>query len=410
MISFPKSRISVVLLEGIHQSAADVFRADGYPDVRRYDHALDGPALTTAIRQAHLVGIRSRTRLDRAVLAEAGRLIAVGCFCIGTNQVDLDEAEARGIPVFNAPYSNTRSVAEFVIAEAVLLVRGVARQNAQAHRGVWQKSSAGSHEVRGKVIGVVGYGHIGTQVGLLAEALGMQVLFVDIVPKLALGNARPTRTLDDLLRQADVVTLHVPDTDVTRGMIGPRELGLMRPGASLINASRGSVVDLDALAAALDRGDLGGAALDVFPAEPASEREEFQTPLRRFDNVILTPHIAGSTEEAQEGIGREVAEKLIRFSNLGSTLTSVNFPEVSLHEHPGKHRFLHIHRNTAGMLSRINEVFSRHGVNIAAQTLETTARTGFVVIDVDAETSADPREIRKELDRIDGTIRTRLLY
>jgi D-3-phosphoglycerate dehydrogenase len=312
--------------------------------------------------------------------------------------------------VFNAPYSNTRSVAELILAEAILLLRGVARLNSEAHAGFWRKSAAGAHEARGKCLGIIGYGHIGTQVGVLAEAFGMQVVYFDIATKLALGNARPIKTLDDVLKLADVVTLHVPETDQTRGMIGSRELALMRPGSSLINASRGSVVDVKALAAALDRRHLAGAALDVFPSEPRSERDEFTSELRRFDNVILTPHIAGSTEEAQEGIGREVAEKLIRFSNVGSTLTAVNFPEVALHEHPGKHRFLHIHQNRAGMLSRVNEVFSRHRVNIAAQTLETSARIGFVVIDVDADSEADPTRIRQELDQIEGTVRTRLLY
>lgn len=410
MISFPKDRIAVVLLEGIHQNAVDALRADGYTNIQSHPRALDRRELIEAVRPAHLVAIRSRTRLDREVLAEATRLIAIGCFCIGTDQVDLEDAESRGIPVFNAPYSNTRSVAELVLAEAILLLRGVARLNTEAHRGTWQKSAAGAHEARGKCLGIVGYGHIGTQVGVMAEALGMQVIYFDIATKLTLGNARAVKTLDELLAVADVVTLHVPETDQTRRMIGARELALMRPGASLINASRGSVVDVEALAAALDRRHLAGAALDVFPSEPRSEGDEFTSELRRFDNVILTPHIAGSTEEAQEGIGWEVAEKLLRFSNLGSTLTAVNFPEVSLHEHPGKHRFLHIHQNRAGMLSRVNEVFSSHRVNIAAQTLETSARIGFVVIDVDADSEADPRQIRQELDQIEGTVRTRLLY
>jgi D-3-phosphoglycerate dehydrogenase len=410
MLSFPKDRIVVLLLEGIHENAVEAFRADGYTNIQQHPRALERAELIEAVRSAHLIGIRSRTQLDKDVLAEATRLIGIGAFCIGTNQVDVEEAECRGVPVFNAPYSNTRSVAELIVAEAILLLRGVARLNSEAHAGMWRKSAAGAHEARGKCLGIVGYGHIGTQVGVLAEGLGMRVVYFDIAAKLALGNAQPLKTLDDVLKAADVVTLHVPETDQTRGMIGARQLAGMRQGASLINASRGSVVDVAALSAALERRHLSGAALDVFPSEPKSENDPFVSELRRFDNVILTPHIAGSTEEAQEGIGREVADKLLKYSNLGSTLTAVNFPEVSLHEHPGKHRFLHIHHNRAGMLSRVNDVFSRHKVNIAAQNLETSARIGLVVIDVDVESDADPQKIRQELDRLEGTVRTRLLY
>ena len=410
LISFPKDRISIVLLEGVHANATAVFQHDGYVNIEQRKHAPVGGELMTLVRDAHIVGIRSRTKLTRPVLEAASKLIAVGCFCIGTDQVDLAAAEARGVPVFNAPYSNTRSVAELVIAEAVLLLRSVARLNTLAHRGTWAKTAAGAHEARGKCLGIVGYGHIGTQVGVLAESLGMRVVFHDVVTKLALGNATAAKSLADVLRVADVVTLHVPDTAGTRGMIGRAELAAMRKGAFIINASRGSVIDIDALAAALESGHIGGAAIDVFPAEPASEREEFASPLRNFDNVILTPHIGGSTEEAQEGIGREVAEKLVQYSNLGSTLTAVNFPEVSLTEHPGKHRIIHIHHNQPGVLSRVNDVFSRRRLNIAAQSLNTSPRIGYVVIDIDAADVDQSKDVRQDLDRIDGTIRTRLLY
>jgi D-3-phosphoglycerate dehydrogenase len=344
------------------------------------------------------------------VLQAAPRLIAVGCFCIGTNQVDLGAAEELGIPVFHAPFSNTRSVAELVLAEIVMLCRRIPERNALAHRGVWAKSASGANEVRGKCLGIVGYGHIGSQVGLLAEALGMRVVFHDIVSKLALGNAVAVGSLDELLAQADVVTLHVPETDATKWMIAGDEIARMRPGTMLINASRGSVVDIDALAAALESKQLSGAAIDVFPNEPKSGDEEFVSPLRRFDNVLLTPHVGGSTQEAQDSIGVEVAEKLIRYSNNGSTLSAVNFPEVSLPEHPGKSRILHIHRNRPGVLSSINEVFSRRCVNVAGQYLQTSPGIGYVVIDVEGVGRSDTRALRQELATIDGTVRTRILY
>jgi D-3-phosphoglycerate dehydrogenase len=409
MISFPKDRISIVLLENVHASAVESFTADGYTALTRHAKALEGAALVDAIKDAHIVGIRSRTRLTAEALACARRLMAVGCFCIGTDQVNLGAAADRGIPVFNAPFSNTRSVAELVIAETILLLRGVPRRNAELHRGVWNKSAAGAHEVRGKCLGIVGYGHIGTQVGVLAEALGMRVIFYDIVTKLAMGNVVAVRTPEDLLSQADVVSLHVPDTPLTRGMIGAREIGLMRAGACLINASRGKVVDVTALAAAVESGRLSGAALDVFPDEPGGN-DAFVSPLCQLDQVMLTPHIGGSTEEAQESIGREVADKLIQYSNLGSTLTAVNFPEVSLTDHPGKHRLIHIHQNRPGLLSQINAVFSRHSVNVSSEFLETTPTLGYVVIDVEITEGVDTPRIRQELEAIDGTIRTRLLY
>lgn len=408
--SFGKSDISVLLLEGIHGSAAELFAADGYSKVKTSDKALAGPALAEALRGVHFLGIRSRTQLTAEMLAAADRLLAIGCFCIGTNQVDLDTARRRGVPVFHAPFSNTRSVAELVLAEVVLLLRGIPAKNAAAHRGQWHKSVAGAREARGKVLGIVGYGHIGTQVGVLAEALGMQVLFFDIETKLALGNASAARSLDALLEAADVVTLHVPETAATRWMIGAPQLARMKRGASLVNASRGTVVDVDALAASLDAQHLAGAAIDVFPQEPEANGEPFTSPLLRFDNVILTPHVGGSTAEAQQNIGAEVAQKLLRYSNNGSTLSAVNFPEVSLPEHRGKHRLLHIHQNRPGMLSQVNAVFSRHRVNVAAQYLQTDPEIGYVVIDVDPGDHDDTRVLHRELDAIAGTIRTRLLY
>jgi D-3-phosphoglycerate dehydrogenase len=410
LTSFDRANISILLLEGVHPSAVDLFAADGYTQVATHAKALPPAELQRALAAVHMLGIRSRTQLTAEVLAAAPKLMAIGCFCIGTNQVDLAAARRRGIPVFNAPFSNTRSVAELVLAEIVLLLRGIPAKNAAAHRGEWIKSAAGSREARGKVLGIVGYGHIGTQVGLLAEALGMQVVFFDIVGKLALGNATQVRSLDTLLEQADVVTLHVPETPQTRWMIGPAQLARMRPGAALVNASRGTVVDLDAVAAALADGRLAGAAIDVFPHEPESNDEPFESPLRRFDNVILTPHVGGSTAEAQQSIGAEVAGKLLRYSDNGSTLTAVNFPEVALPEHSGKHRLLHIHQNRPGMLSQVNDVFTRRQINVASQFLQTDAEIGYVVIDVDAGDRDDTRVLQKDLDAIPGTIRTRLLY
>ena len=407
--SFPKKDIKIVLLEGIHPSAVEAFHAAGYAQVELYDKALPRAELFEAIADAHVVGLRSRTQLDAEAISHTRRLLAVGCFCIGTNQVDLRQARELGVPVFNAPYSNTRSVAELVIAEAIVLMRRVPERNAECHLGGWAKSADGSYEVRGKTLGIVGYGHIGTQVGVLAEALGMHVLFHDIEAKLALGNAAPAQDLGDLLARADVVTLHVPQTPATAGMIGKAEIARMRRGAMLINASRGNVVDIEALASALREKHLSGAAVDVFPEEPKGRGEEFRSPLREFDNVLLTPHVGGSTQEAQLNIGTEVASKLVRYSDNGSTLSAVNFPEVSLPEHAGSRRLLHIHHNVPGVLSRINDVFSQGGVNINGQYLQTDGDLGYVVIDVSAS-EEQSESLRERLSAIPGTIRTRLLY
>lgn len=407
--SFPKKDIKIVLLEGIHPSAVEIFRSAGYSQIEHHEKALPRAELFKAITDAHIVGLRSRTQLDAEAIAQTRRLLAVGCFCIGTNQVDLRQTRELGVPVFNAPYSNTRSVAELVIAEAILLMRRVPERNAECHRGGWAKSAEGSFEVRGKTLGIVGYGHIGTQIGVLAESLGMHVLFHDIEAKLALGNAAPARDLGDLLARSDIVTLHVPQTPETAGMIGASEIARMRRGAMLINASRGNVVDIEALAAALRDHHLAGAAVDVFPKEPKGRDEEFVSPLREFDSVLLTPHVGGSTQEAQLNIGTEVASKLVRYSDNGSTLSAVNFPEVNLPEHAGSRRLLHIHHNVPGVLSRINDVFSQGGVNINGQHLQTEGDLGYVVIDVSAPV-AQSETLREQLAAIPGTVRTRLLY
>lgn len=406
-LSVPKDRLRFVLLEGIHASAEQALRNDGYTNIETHRQALSEPDLVRAIDGAHFLGIRSRTQLTEAMLGGAPKLIAIGAFCIGTNQIDVDAAARLGIPVFNAPFSNTRSVAELVLGEIIMLMRGIPAKNAKLHRGGWDKSASGSYEARGKTLGIVGYGHIGTQLGILAEQLGMKVVFHDIEKKLPLGNARQTASLDELLAAADTVTLHVPETPATWNMIGAAQLALMKPGGLLINASRGTVVDIDALAEALESGHLAGAAIDVFPAEPKGNDSVFESPLTRFDNVILTPHIGGSTSEAQANIGDEVTSKLVRYSNNGSTVGAVNFPEVSLPEHTGVCRLLHIHRNVPGIIARINERFSRAGINVSAQYLQTTALVGYVVIDIDAKASQVALE---ELSGIDGTIRCRILY
>lgn len=405
-LSVPKSALKAVLFEGIHPSAVEALQQAGYTRIVTHAKALAGEELRAALLDAHFVGIRSRTQLSADVLQQAQQLVAIGCFCIGTNQVDLQEATRLGIPVFNAPFSNTRSVAELVLAQLIMLMRGIPEKNAILHRGGWVKSAADSYEVRGKTLGIIGYGHIGTQIGVLAEHLGMRVLFTDIEAKLPLGNAQ-AMSLEALLGAADVVSLHVPETPETAGMIGAAQLAAMKPGSHLINASRGSVVDIDALAAALARRHLHGAAIDVFPVEPQGNDSAFVSPLTRFDNVILTPHIGGSTLEAQVNIGTEVAAKLIRYSSNGSTTSAVNFPEVALPAHTGRSRLLHIHRNVPGVLAQVNERLSKAGINIAAQYLSTNETVGYVVIDVDSTAS---RAALDELCAVPETIRCRILY
>ena len=405
--SLQKSKIKFLLLEGVHQSAIDALAKAGYTNVVTYPKALPSDDLKKEIKDAHFVGIRSRTQLSAEIFEAADRLVAIGCFCIGTNQVDLEAAAKRGIPVFNAPFSNTRSVAELVMAEVILLLRGVPQRSAAAHRGEWQKSATGAFECRGKTLGIIGYGNIGMQLGVIAESLGMKVIYFDVESKLPLGNAQPKATLSALLKEAHVVSLHVPQHASTELLIGQREIAAMRSGSILINASRGNVVDLDALAEALNGSHIGGAAIDVFPVEPRSNNDEFISPLRGLDQCILTPHIGGSTQEAQENIGVEVAEKLTRYSDNGTTTSAVNFPEVALPEHEGKHRLLHVHQNIPGIMSAINQVFSESAVNVSGQYLQTMGDTGYVVIDIESDYS---KTLISQLSGIEGTLRTRVLF
>ncbi len=405
--SFDKSKLKILLLEGIHPSAERIFRDAGYQNIETVKTALTGEELKSRLEGVYFLGIRSRATLTRDIFEAADKLVAVGCYCIGTNQVDLTAATEHGVVVFNAPYSNTRSVAELVLAEAILLLRGIPEKNAKAHRGGWAKTANDSFEIRGKTLGIVGYGSIGSQLSVLAEGLGMRVIFYDVVSKLPLGNASQIPSLEALLGQADIVTLHVPDLPSTRNLIDQERISQMKPKSILINASRGTVVDIDALTKALADSHLLGTAIDVFPVEPKSNNDEFLSPLRGFDNAILTPHIGGSTQEAQENIGVEVAEKLVRYSDNGSTLTSVNFPEVALPPHPNHHRVLHVHENRPGVLSAINTVFAENQINIGSQFLQTSDKIGYVVIDVDRDYSDVALE---KLSEIEGTIRCRVLF
>jgi D-3-phosphoglycerate dehydrogenase len=406
-VSLAKEKIKILLLEGVHQSAVETLKRNGYSNIDYVKTSLPEVELIERISDVHFVGIRSRTHLNQRVIDAAEKLVAVGCFCIGTNQVDLQATKERGIAVFNAPFSNTRSVAELVLGEILLLLRGIPQRNAMAHRGEWFKSAIGSYEARGKTLGIIGYGHIGTQLGIMAENIGMKVEFYDIEDKLTLGNAQQIQNLTQLLQRADVVSLHVPETPSTKNLIGMAELEVMKQGAILINASRGTVVDIDALSESLRDKKLAGAAIDVFPLEPKSNDEEFVSPLREFDNVILTPHVGGSTQEAQENIGIEVAGKLAKYSDNGSTLSAVNFPEVSLPELANRSRLLHVHVNRPGVLTQINQAFAQHGINIAAQYLQTDDKIGYVVIDVDTDHS---EVALKELSAVEGTIRARILH
>ncbi len=407
--SLSRNQIPVLLLEGINDSAVTLLEARGYTGTTRLPTALDGAALIAALANTAILGIRSRTRMTAAAIEAAAPLTAIGCFSVGTNQVDLPAARRRGIPVFNAPFSNTRSVAELVIGEIVMLLRRIVPRSNDAHQGGWDKSAVNSREVRGKTLGIVGYGNIGSQLSTLAEAMGMRVLFFDIADRLRHGNAEPAGSLAELLASSDVVTLHVPETPATLNMIGAAEIARMRPGACLINNSRGHVVDLDALAGALRAGHLTGAAIDVFPLEPGGNAERFASPLQGIANVILTPHIGGSTEEAQERIGAEVARKLLEFSETGSTVGAVNFPQVQLPPRVTTTRYLHVHRNVPGMLGHLNDVFSRGRYNIAAQYLQTDAELGYVCVDADVP-SDRCSGVLDEISAIAGTIRARMLF
>ena len=413
-VSLEKDKIKFLLLEGVHQSAVDNLRAAGYTNIEYHKGALSEDELKEAIKDARFVGIRSRTHLTESVFAAAEKLVAVGCFCIGTNQVDLQAAAERGIPVFNAPFSNTRSVAEMVLGQLLLLMRRIPEANMKAHRGIWDKQAKGCYEARGKKLGIIGYGHIGTQLSILAESIGMDVYFYDIENKLTLGNATQVYSLAELLNMSDVVTLHVPETDSTTNMFGKAQFELMKPGSILINASRGSVVDIPALCDALESKHLSGAAVDVFPTEPAGNndpKDPFISELIKFDNVILTPHIGGSTVEAQENIGLEVASKLAKYSDNGSTLSAVNFPEVSLPVHAGdSNRLLHIHENRPGMMNSINQVFMNNNINVVGQYLRTSGNIGYVVIDIMAQSPEQADDVLMELKQLPGTVRARLLF
>jgi D-3-phosphoglycerate dehydrogenase len=404
--SFPKDRIKVLLLENIHPSAHDLFHAEGL-HLETATNAMSEEELVQRMLDVHLVGIRSKTKVTDRVLAASRRLLAVGCFCIGTNQVDLAGANRRGIPVFNAPFSNTRSVAEMIMAEIVVLSRRLGDRVREMHAGQWRKVATDSFEVRNKTLGIVGYGHIGRQIGVIAEALGMRVLFFDVAAKLPMGNNRATKSLDDLLAQSDFVTMHVPETPQTRGMIGARELATMTSGAYLLNASRGTVVDIPALAESLRTGHLSGAAIDVFPEEPERNSDGFVSPLQGLSNVVMTPHIGGSTAEAQEAIGREVATALIRFVNAGVTNGAVNFPSIDAAPTPGKHRILNVHKNVPGVLRDINRIVSEKGANIASQILATDPEIGYLVMDLDQDVS---RDVKDAVAALTTSIKTRILY
>lgn len=405
--SLHKEKIKFLLLEGIHPRAREVLEEAGYSNIVEQTGALTPQALQKALKGVHFVGIRSRTQLDAAAIDAADRLTAIGCFCIGTNQVNLQRAEHAGVPVFNAPFANTRSVAELSIAEIIMLMRGIPEKNAAAHRGEWLKTATGSTEIRGKTLGIVGYGHIGSQLGIIAESMGMRVIFQDVESKLPLGNAEVRSSLEALLQESDAVSLHVPDTLETRNLMSAAAIKAMKKGSYLINASRGTVVDIDALSEALKSGHLAGAAIDVFPLEPKSNSDRFESPLLGQDNVLLTPHIGGSTLEAQENIAVEVASKLVRYSDNGTTRSAVNFPQVSLPDHGDTRRIMHIHHNEPGVLQNINQVFFNQNVNIAAQYLQTDGDIGYVVIDVEYEQVSS---LMTDLAKIPATIRTRILH
>lgn len=405
--SLPKEKIKVLLLEGMHENALQLFNEHEYTNIEYIKGSLEGEDLVEKIKDAHLIGIRSKTNLTEEILDQAKKLIAIGCYSIGTNQVDLQAAKLRGIPVFNAPFSNTRSVAELVISECIFLIRGIPEKNYSAHNGVWSKDASHSYEVRGKNLGIIGYGHIGSQVSILAESLGMNVYYYDIEKKLNLGNAKAVTKLEELLTVSDIVTLHVPETDSTKNLISAKELGLMKKGSYLINAARGTVVNIDDLSAAMESRHIAGAAIDVFPVEPNSNKDPFINPLQKFQNVILTPHIGGSTSEAQANIALEVSEKLVKYCDVGSTIGATNFVEVSLTPNVDRQRYLHIHKNQPGVLTKITNVFTSRNLNIASQYLQTDPLIGYVIVDIDSK--EDSEDILKELRAIPETIKTRML-
>jgi D-3-phosphoglycerate dehydrogenase len=405
--SFPKNDIKILLLENVHQSAHEIFQGEGF-QVEAVGRALKEDELVQKLSEGvHLLGIRSKTHVSKRALEAGRRLLSVGCFCIGTNQVDLEAANHLGVPVFNAPFSNTRSVAELVIAEIVMLARNLGDRSREVHEGKWRKVATSSYEIRGKTLGIIGYGHIGSQVGVLAEAMGMRVISYDIRPTLPMGNNKAVESLDRLLAQSDFVTLHVPETPATKNMIGKAELAKMQKGAYLLNLSRGSVVDVAALAGAIKDGHIGGAAIDVYPQEPESNSDDFTSVLCGLPNVVLTPHIGGSTLEAQEAIGREVAHVLTKFLNSGATTGAVNFPQVDCPPLAGAHRVLNVHRNVPGVLRDINRIVSERNGNVLGQILSTDPNIGYLVMDLDKEVATD---VRNDIAMLTTSIKTRILY
>ena len=405
--SYPRNKIKILLLENISDAAVEELQQSGYLEIRKINGALSEAELVKAVKGVHLLGIRSKTQITKKVIAAADKLLAIGCFCIGVNQVDLKEATEKGIAVFNAPYSNTRSVAELVIGLCVMLIRKIADKNAAAHRGEWLKEARGSFELRGKTLGIIGYGNIGSQVSTMAEAMGMQVIYYDTATKLPLGNAKQIRDLALLLKQSNIVTLHVPSDATTRNMINAETLRSLQKGSILLNYSRGDVVDLDALKKAIDKGVIAGAAIDVFPSEPEKNGDPFFSILQNLPNVILTPHIGGSTEEAQANIGLDVTAKLIKYLELGTSEGSHTVPPISLRPQAGTHRILHIHKNVPGVLGQINSRLSKRGINITGQYLKTNDTIGYVILDVDSKISKEAFEILKG---IKGTVKARMVY
>jgi D-3-phosphoglycerate dehydrogenase len=405
--SYPKEKVNILFLENISDLAVKHFRDAGYASVKKIGGALSEEELIKAVKDVHLLGIRSKTQITARVLEAAKKLQAIGCFCIGVNQVDLKTATQRGVVVFNAPYSNTRSVAELVIGLSIMLIRRIPDKNKAAHEGTWMKEAKGSYELRGKTLGIIGYGNIGSQVSVLAEAMGMKVIFYDVVTRLPLGNASSRSSIKDVVSEADIITLHVPETNATKNMINKNVLKHFKKGSMLINYARGEVVELEALAKCLQEGQLAGAAIDVYPWEPEKNGDRFTTPLQGLPNVILTPHIGGSTEEAQQNIGEDVSQKLLQYLEMGQTTGSHTVPPISLPPQEGTHRILHIHRNVPGVLSAINTELSKHNINILGQYLKTNDEIGYVVLDIDRKLSNTAFQLLKEVKE---TLKVRLLY
>ena len=405
--SYPKSKLKILLLENINDGAVEVFKQHGYEHVTSLKSSLSEAELIEQMGGIHILGIRSKTQITEKVFDAAKKLLAVGCYCIGTNQVDTEAATRKGIAVFNAPYSNTRSVAELVIGAAIMLIRRIPEKNKLTHEGIWMKDADDSHELRGKTIGIIGYGNIGSQVSVLAESFGMKVIYFDVQKKLPLGNASATTSLYELLQNADIVTIHTPEDISTHNMINKEALSHFKKGAVLINYARGKVVDIKSLKLALDKGLLSGAAIDVYPEEPAKNGEYFHSPLQDIPNVLLTPHIGGSTEEAQMNIGLDVSNKLVQFAETGITSGSLSIPELSLPVQANTHRILHVHKNVPGVLSEINSLLSNNGINILGQYLKTNEEIGYVVLDISHEASKEALDVLKH---VKGTIKVRLLY